>query len=140
MQATSSSATEGQEDAAFEAANTPEDAANKGANIPWRLSKEFIEDVFMEGGAKVRAKGSVGNTKVNGKKGWGASEGLATDGEAAEFCDSIADWWPDVSLFLHVKYCLNRETHRHSNFVNTGLDQARGVPRDAAVPEGPGWV
>lgn len=94
--ATSSSAS-GAEDAAFEADNLPEDAQNRGANIPWRLSKEFITDVFLGGATGDRAKGSIGNTRPTARRGWAAAEGLATDGEAAEFCDAIADWWPDVS-------------------------------------------
>ena len=73
----------------------------RGANIPWRLSKEFIRDMLMDGANGQRAKGSVGNTRVGPQsKGWGASEGLATDGNVAEFCDGIADWWPDVSAFV----------------------------------------
>lgn len=95
--ATSSSAS-GAEDAAFEADNLPEDAANRAANIPWRLSKEFITDIFAGGATSDRAKGSIGNTRPAGKKAWAAAEGLVTDGEAAEFCDAIADWWPDVSM------------------------------------------
>jgi hypothetical protein len=79
----------------------------RGANIPWRLSKEFITDILMDGADGYRAKGSVGNTKAGpssqASKGWGAAEGLATDGKAAEFCDGIADWWPDVRhICMHV--------------------------------------
>lgn len=40
--ATSSSST-GEEDAAFEAEGLTESAENRGANIPWRLSNEFIQ-------------------------------------------------------------------------------------------------
>ena len=91
--ATSSSST-GDEDASFEADNLAESAQSRGANIPWRLSKEFITDMFEGGARSARAKGSIGNTRGS----WASAEGLVTDGQAAEFCDSIADWWPDVSL------------------------------------------
>ena len=93
-----SSSSSGDEDADFEAENVPGNAQSRGANIPWRLSKEFITDVFLGGARGDRAKGSVGNTRPGGKKGWATAEGLVTDGEAAEFCDAIADWWPDVSV------------------------------------------
>lgn len=60
--------------------------------VPWRLSHEFIKTVVEEGGSN--AEGSVGNTRGA----WGTSEGFASAG-SAEFCDSIADWWPEVSSF-----------------------------------------
>ena len=96
--ATSSSSTAA-EDSAFEASNLPENALNRGANIPWRLSKEFIAEIFSSS-SNDRAKGSIGNTKPMGKKGWATAEGLVTDerSDAADFCDGIADWWPDVSF------------------------------------------
>ena len=99
VQASSSSSTSGAEDASFESANYAADqAVMRGANIPWRLAQDFIQNVFMDGGAN--AKGAIGNTK---SRGWGTSEGLVTDntGNVAEFCDGIADWWPDVSVFWH---------------------------------------
>ncbi len=94
--ATSSSAST-PEDAYFESANLGEDATKRGANIPWRLSKRFIEEIFMLGGTHANAKGSIGNTPVSATTGWATAEGLVTDGQAADFCDGIADWWPDVS-------------------------------------------
>lgn len=98
--ATSSSST-GDEDALFEASNAAAGtAASRPANIPWRLGKAFIQELFMDGG-ETRGKGSVGNTKSNGGKGWAAAEGLVTgEGNPVEFCDGIADWWPDVSWLL----------------------------------------
>ena len=100
-QATSSSSTS-EEDMEFETENDASTAAqNRSANIPWRLSREFIEEIFMNGGSSSRAKGSVGNTKpAASARGWATAEGLVTDGAAAEFCDGIADWWPDVSSSL----------------------------------------
>lgn len=94
--ATSSSAT-GDEDSSFESENLAESAQNQGANIPWRLSKEFISDIFQGGATNARAKGTVGNT--NSESNWATAEGLVTDGKAAEFCDSVADWWPEVMRF-----------------------------------------
>jgi hypothetical protein len=129
-QASSSSST-AEEDIQFEKENFGQANTNKSANIPWRLSRAFIEDVFMNGGS--RAKGSVGNTKsAASARGWGTAEGLVTDGAAAEFCDGIADWWPDVGLmFFYVCFY----------FLPTldfaGLDQARRIPRDGAVQQGP---
>ena len=91
-----SSSSMGAEDAQFEAENLEGDAVNRGANMLWRLSKQFITDLFMNPGS---ARGSVGNTGPQTAGGWGTAEGLATDGKTAEFCDAIADWWPDVSFF-----------------------------------------
>ncbi len=94
-QATSSSATS-VEDSSFESANLAESAQNRGANIPWRLSKEFITDIFQGGATNARSKGTIGNTPVESY--WATAEGLVTDGKAAEFCDAIADWWPEVGV------------------------------------------
>ena len=96
--ATSSSAST-PEDAAFEAGGLAEDNVMRGANIPYRLSRRFIEEIFMQGGSHSNAKGSIGNTPVQ-SAGWGSAEGLVTDAKTADFCDGIADWWPDVSFFL----------------------------------------
>jgi hypothetical protein len=98
----SSSSSSTEEDLEFETENLAEVSASRGANIPWRLSKGFIDEIFASGGSSVLAKGSVGNTKTQPSasfptKGWGSAEGLVTGGSAAEFCDSISDWWPDVS-------------------------------------------
>jgi hypothetical protein len=150
--ATSSSST-GDEAASFEAANLPENAQSRGANIPWRLSKEFITDIFQGGGAaSERAKGSIGNTLGN----WATSEGLVTTegSTAAEFCDAIADWWPEVSFFCfsfsvyYAKmnqswvfvFCNNRFSFYSDPKFMTGLDQARGIPRHSAVQQGPGGL
>jgi hypothetical protein len=59
----------------------------QGRDVPWRLSHGFVANVVMDGGKS--STGSTGNTASD----WGTSEGFARDG-AAEFCDSIADWWP----------------------------------------------
>lgn len=130
--ATSSSASTA-EDAAFEAENLGEDNAMRGANIPWRLSKRFIEEIFMQGGSHSNAKGSIGNTPVQSAAGWGAAEGLVTDGKTADFCDGIADWWPDVSLACACKSRAVRLLH-----VFTGLDESGWLPRHAAVQQGSG--
>ena len=137
-QASSSSTTTGQEGADFEALNyAVEGVSDRGANVPWRLSKEFIEHVFMDGGSSPLATGSVGNTKA-GRKGWGKAEGLVTSasGDVAEFCDGIADWWPDVSFQFQLFFL-------HANGVDSatrcaGLDQACGVPCHGALQQGPG--
>jgi hypothetical protein len=91
----------------------------------------------MGGGSSDRAKGSVGNTRPT-SKGWGAAEGLATDGKTAEFCDGIADWWPDVSFFLHTLLFFYSIVMYST--LCPGLDQARRIPRDTALQQGPGWV
>jgi hypothetical protein len=57
--------------------------------IPWRLEPEFVAKVVSDGGAG--APGSVGNTRGA----WGTSEGMGAD--AGEYCDGIADWWPEVT-------------------------------------------
>ncbi len=100
-----SSSSSSEEEAEFETDNTAETSTKTNANVPWRLSKDFIEQIVMNGGSSDRARGSIGNTRpafstppVPTAKGWGAAEGLVTGGSAAEFCDGIADWWPDVSV------------------------------------------
>lgn len=67
----------------------------------------FVQDIFMDAGLSSRAKGSVGNTKADGEQGWGTSEGLVTDGKAAEFCDGIADWWPEVGGVCMLGDCIH---------------------------------
>ena len=106
---TSSSASTAEEMQAFEE-NDIVNVENRlnPANIPWRLSSEFIQEIFMNGGNNDQAKGSIGNTIPNTEaKGWGTAEGFATTSNAAEFCDTITDWWPDVRnlpyYFLFIK-------------------------------------
>jgi hypothetical protein len=118
----SSSTSSSEEEMEFETLNLGETSVNRSANIPWRLRREFIEGIFMNGGSGDRAKGSVGNTRTQQSssfptKGWGAAEGLVTEGSAAEFCDTIADWWPDVScpfnsftyIPMHMKKAISRK-------------------------------
>jgi hypothetical protein len=122
--ATSSSASSPEEMLAFaqnnfEEEEQKEDAEAAGtpqpANIPWRLSKEFIEHIFMQGGNHDRGPGSIGNTvpknnDASAKNGWGTAEGFAfsassssSSSSSAEFCDAITDWWPDVRIcVLHL--------------------------------------
>lgn len=141
----SSSAAEG---ANFEAENLPGDATNRGANIPWRLGKQFIEQVVMDAGKA--AKGSVGNTQGA----WGTSEGLATDGKgaAAEYCDAIADWWPDVGFCLLLLLLLLRnmwnvffyflihhdENDKHFDGCRTGPSRWGTTSRSPAARTRPG--
>jgi hypothetical protein len=58
-------------------------------NVPWRLRREFIEQVVSGGG--IKTPGGVGNTPAG--KHWGTSEGFGN--ESMQFCDAIADWWPE---------------------------------------------
>ena len=67
-QASSSSSTT-DEELEFETMNLAETNVNRSANIPWRLSREFIQDLFMGGGSGDRAKGSIGNTKTSAAMG-----------------------------------------------------------------------
>lgn len=52
--------------------------------VPWRLSADFATKILGMGDT-----GSVGNTRQK----WAEAEGFAA--ESTEFCDGIADWWPE---------------------------------------------
>jgi hypothetical protein len=61
----------------------------RGGGVPWRLSRNFVDNLVAGGGAN--ARGGVGNTPPG--KAWGTSEGFAN--ESAQFCDAVSDWWPE---------------------------------------------
>jgi hypothetical protein len=81
-------------------------------DVPWRLLPDFVEKVVMNGGHD--SKGSVGNTA----KEWGTAEGFARDG-ATEFCDNIADWWPEdwtKPVGYHVTVPCNKDQTGYRTF------------------------
>jgi hypothetical protein len=65
-------------------------------DVPWRLSSQFVNQIVMNGGRN--APGVVGNPKAGTTNTWANTEGFAKDN--TEFCDGIADWWPEVRVLL----------------------------------------
>lgn len=150
----SSSSASTEAGAEFEAANadTGTDGTNtlsplrRGANIPWRLSERFVREILERGGTGDASRGSVGNVHPSWKQGWAQAEGLVNDASSegasvAEFCDTVADWWPDVGI-LSICWRMLRMfilgKHCKKCVFCAGLVQARGLPRHAAVQRGPG--
>jgi hypothetical protein len=84
--------------ASFEADNLGGSSGRRGANLPWRLSERFVHEILEKGGTADGSRGSVGNVHPSWKVGWAQAEGIANaqEQQVAEFCDTIADWWPDV--------------------------------------------
>jgi hypothetical protein len=61
----------------------------KTLGVPWRMSKTFAREIVQGGGSHANSRGSVGNTRHK----WSTVEGFAN--VTTDFCDAIADWWPD---------------------------------------------
>ena len=60
--------------------------------VPWRMTTDFADRIL--GGTDT---GSVGNTRHK----WAQAEGFAST--STDFCDSIADWWPEVAFYSIVQ-------------------------------------
>jgi hypothetical protein len=61
----------------------------RNGSIPWRMSPSFVDNIVSNGGR--RTQGGIGNTKAG--QDWGTSEGFGNT--SLQFCDAIADWWPE---------------------------------------------
>jgi hypothetical protein len=97
--------------------------SSEKVSIPWRLLPDFVEKVVMDGGKG--AKGSAGNTKED----WGTSEGFTKDG-SAEFCDGIADWWPEdwtKPIGYHVTVPCNKDQTGYRTYDSAfAVDRGNG--------------
>lgn len=99
---------------------------SSGTQVPWRLSEAFVAHA-----TDPDARLPVGNAK-GAHSGWAKAEGFAN--ETAEFCDGIADWWPEdwnKPVGYHVTVPCNKQHTGYRTFdaafaVDRGTDEEEG--------------
>lgn len=101
---------------------------NEKDEIPWRLSTEFVSRVVESGGS--RSPGATGNTRLA----WSKAEGM--DSNAGEFCDGIADWWPEdwsMPAGYHVTMPCNSQQTGYRTFDSAFVVERPGSDDQVAV-------
>lgn len=84
-------------------------AGGSDDEVPFRLTREFVEKVVRTGGED--SQGSLGNTR----QAWSKAEGF----NQTEFCDGIADWWPEdwtMPAGYHVTLPCNKDQAGYRTF------------------------